>query len=536
MTISRKDPDRTRKSSMTRSPQDVEQRSWLSAPKRLVYRTPASVIEETGLRDEQGRLQEKEIYTCRHHWSLLLRDLLIPIGMLLIFAALAYYRAIGGEFLDIDVVPVGGIDIVNRVLLFAVFIVVCVWFFLSLATSTRRNTMAILIILGVLLVGLFYFRYQGGRVFYINQNPLLDRSFDTLNVVLIGLAVLSGLAVAYVVFDWLNDFLILTDQRVIYDDEKLFVRREQDQIIIEDIQNVVIDTGENTPLGYLQHHLKFGKVVIQSASFRQDIVFRGASNPKEMQRQIMGEVKKVQENWKKADFNKMIRKITNTAAPSAAASAQPVKRSSTARFLAQFFPENPERKEDGTITWRPHWIFAVAELLRPTGAFFLVIVVLLISVQIGLLPVNLLGWFGVLLLLCIVGFIGWVLWQIEDYRNDLYILTSSQVIDIAQVPFGPENRRTASLGALQNVQLKTTFIGRYIGYGDVEMETAGGKSDSKFTFHGVPQPSEVVALINKYRAEFKRGERERSLNETMALLKEYHNFVQQQQHGRVEGQ
>ncbi len=527
MTISRKDPDRTRKSSMTRSPQDVEQRSWLSAPKRLVYRTPASVIEETGLRDEQGRLVEKEIYTCRHHWTLLLRALLIPVAMLLIFAALAYYRAIGGEFLDLNVVPVGEIDIMNRLLLFAVFIIGCVWLFLSLATSTRRNTTAVLIILGVLLVGLFYFRYQGGRVFYINQNPLIDRSFDTFNMVLIGLTVFSGLAVAYVFFDWLNDFLILTDQRVIYDDEKLFVRREQDQIIIEDIQNVVIDTGENSPMGYIQHHLKFGKVVIQSASFRQDIVFQGANNPKEMQRQIMDEVKKVRDNWKKADFNKMIQKITNTAPP-AAASAQPIKRSSTARFLAQFFPENPERKDDGTITWRPHWIFVVAELLRPIGAFLLVIVALVVSAQIGLLPVNLFGWFGVILLFCITGFIGWALWQIEDYRNDLYILTFSQVIDIEQVPFGPENRRTAGLGALQNVQLKTTFIGRYIGYGDVEMETAGGKGDSKFTFHGVPQPSEVVALINKYRAEFKRGERERSLNETMALLKEYHNFVQQQ--------
>ncbi|MFP4436958.1 MAG: PH domain-containing protein [Chloroflexaceae bacterium] len=535
MTISRKDPDRTRKSSLNRSPQDVEQRSWLSVPKRLVYRTPASVIEETGLRDEQGRLLEKEIYTCRHHWTLLLRALLIPVGMLLIFAALAYYRAVGGEFLDLNVVPVGEIDMMNRLLLFAVFIVGCVWLFLSLATSTRRNGMAMLIILGVLLVGLFYFRYQGGRVFYINQNPLIDRSFDTFNLVLIGLAVFSALAVAYVFFDWLNDFLILTDQRVIYDDEKLFVRREQDQIIIEDIQNVLVDTGENSPLGYVQHHLKFGKVVIQSASFRQDIVFQGASNPKEMQRQIMNEVKKVQDNWKKADFNKMIQKITNTAPPSAAPT-QPVKRSSTARFLAQFFPENPERKDDGTITWRPHWIFAVIELLRPIGAFLLVIVALVVSAQIGLLPVNLFGWFGVILLFCIVGFVGWVLWQIEDYRNDLYILTSSQVIDIEQVPFGPENRRTASLGALQNVQLKTTFIGRYIGYGDVEMETAGGKTDSKFTFHGVPQPSEVVALINKYRSEFKRGERERSLNETMALLKEYHNFVQQQQQGRVEGQ
>ncbi len=532
MTISRKDPDRKRKSSLTRSLQDVEQRALLAFPKRLVYRSPQSVIQEIGLRDEHGRLYEKEIYTCRHHWSLLLRDLLIPVGMLLFFAVLAYYRTLGGEFLDLQVVPAGQIDMVNRLLLFTIVIIGCVWIFLALGTSNRRNTLTVLIILGVLLVGVFYFRYQGGRIFYINQNPLIDRSFDTINMVLIGLATLGGLVTAYVVFDWLNDFLILTDQRVIYDDEKLFVRREQDQIIIEDIQNVVVDTGEKTPLGYIQHHLKFGKVVIQSASFRQDIVFQAASNPKEMQQQIMGEVKKVQDNWKKADFEKMIQKVTNSAKPAAAASAQSAKRSRTARFLSRLVPENPEYKDDGTITWRKHSIFALAEVLRPIGAFLLVLVVLMVSVQINLLPVSFFGWFGLLLLLCVVGFIAWLLWQIEDYRNDLYILTTSQVVDIEQIPFGPENRRSASLGALQNVQLKTTFIGRFIGYGNVEMETAGGKRDSKFTFHGVPQPSEVVALINKYRAEFKRGERERGMNETMALLTAYHNYIQQ--HSQVE--
>lgn len=501
-----------------------ERKSIWSSIKRLVYRTPQDIINEIGITDDQHQLTEKSIYVCRHHWVMLLRDSLLPLGLACLVAALAYYRAIGGDFLELDVGTVGEVDLFNRFIIFLIVAILVVWFLLPMIMSNRRKTRQALIGLAALLSALFYFRYQGGRFFYVTGNP--NQAFDTFNILLLGIICACLLWGIYVVFDWLNDFLILTDHRVIYDDEKLFVRRVQDQITIDDIQNVQVRTGEKTLLGYIQHHLKFGTIIVQSASFRKDIVFKTAHNPAEMQRQIMGEVKKLQANRSKEDFENIIKtKIFKTATKPAPPPPEPASRSAFNSFLGKILLENPEQKADGTITWHPHWIFAVTALARPVGAFLLLLVILWFGVSVDAIPG---GWFWVVLLSGIIGFILWFAWVFEDYCNDLYILTPSQVIDVQKIPFGPENRRSAGLGSLQNVQLKTTFIGRLIGYGNVELETAGGRGDSKFTFYGVPDPNEVVFLINQYRAEFKRGEKERSLNDTITLLTAFYNQMQQQ--------
>lgn len=503
---------------------DPESVSWWSQVKRLVYRTPEDVIQEIGLKDEDGIVIEKEISVVRHHWILLVGNLLVPVLVVLLCGGLLYYRAIGGGFLNPRAAPAGEIDIFNVFLIFMILTIALVWFIQPLfGTSNKRNTRQILVAFGVFLAAILFFRYQGGRVFDVGGTGIGNFEFDLLNGVLIAGMVLGVLYALYTYFDWLNDFLILTNYRVIYDDEKLFVRRQQDQIAIEDIQNVVARTGDKSPSGYLKYYLKFGTIVIQSASFRRDIVFRAANNPAEMQRRIMDEVKKKRSDRSKEDVQKIIKtKVLRLEEPSSKPKV-PARRSKTVRFLGKIFPENPEHREDGTIIWRPHWIFAVAALARPFTVFIVVLVLLFVGERIGLLPV---GWFGFILIVGGIGFVGWAVWAIEDYRNDQYILTPNQVIDIEQIPFGPEDRRSASLGTLQNVQLKTSFIGRLIGYGDVELETAGGKGDSKFTFHGVPNPNEVVSLINNYRAEFKREEKTRNLNDTISLLTEFYNQMQ----------
>lgn len=499
----------------------------MSSFKRLVYRTPTDVINEVGLKDAKGRVIEQEIYTVRHHWILLLRNLLFPLGTTLLLGGLSIYLAAGGDFLETNAtLPGEAFDIVNWSLVFMLGMIAIVWLLLPFITSNKRNTRQVLIAIAAVLAALLYFRYQGGRVFNLPASFTALR-FDELSIVLLVVAVFGILFAIYTVFDWLNDFLILTDQRVIYDDEKLFVRQIQDQITIDDIQNVVARTGEKSLIGYLKYYLKFGTIVIQSASFRQDIVFKAANNPKVMQDKIMGEVKKLQKNRSQEDFKRIVEtKILKTSSQVKAAADQKTGSTRTTSFLGTIFTENPEKKADGTIIWHPHWIFAVMALARPVVALVVVLLVLLIGINMGLVPG---GWLGASLLISGVVFVVWAAWVFEDYRNDRYILTPTQVIDIEKIPIGPEDRRTAGLGALQNVQLKTTFIGRIIGYGDVEMETAGGKADSKFTFHGVPAPNEVVALINKYRNDFRRGEKERTLQDMISLLEIFYTTQHQEQ-------
>nr|MCU0491212.1 PH domain-containing protein [Chloroflexaceae bacterium] len=125
--------------------------------------------------------------------------------------------------------------------------------------------------------------------------------------------------------------------------------------------------------------------------------------------------------------------------------------------------------------------------------------------------------------------LGWGWWEVEDHKNDLYIITPNGVRDVYKKPFGPEDVNSAGLDKIQNVTFETTFISNFLGYGDVFLKTAGTGKD--FTFERVPHPREVVATINDYLAEYKRGERERSLNDTLALLRFYYEdwHIQQSQ-------
>ncbi len=504
-----------------------ERRSFWNDATRLIYRTPQDVIEEIGVRDERGELAEHIQSICRHHWILLLRNELWPIALLLLAGIFLYVRSLGGEFLVLGAVDPGEMDIVNRILLVLIIAIALVRLILPLGASNMRQSRHGLVVTGIVLLGLFAFRYfLGGRLFVYTGTPVVN-SFNIINNLLLLGILATVIVMIYIFFDWLNDFLILTNKRVIYDDEKLFVRRVQDQLVIEDVQSVRANTGTQSIGGYVQHLLKAGTIEVQSASFREPIVFRTAQNPREMQQQIDAAVKALQKTKTQETYTRIVKKIMQNGDQPA---AQPQKTSGTVKtshFLGRFLGENPEIADDGTITWRPHEIFALIALSRPAGALLLGLIVVYILRQIGL---ELIPPVWIVLILVVALIVFWVVWIYEDYRNDLYILKPTQVIDVEKMPFGPENRRTASLGALQNVQLKTSFIGRLIGYGDVELETAGGGPKSKLTFHGVPRPYEVVARINQYLADFRRGEKERTLAETTALLETFYKHLPDQFH------
>jgi hypothetical protein len=137
-------------------------------------------------------------------------------------------------------------------------------------------------------------------------------------------------------------------------------------------------------------------------------------------------------------------------------------------------------------------------------------------------------WVAPLMILSLIVFLGWGAYRYEDHINDLYILSPTSITDIEKKPWGPEDRRNASLGALQNVTSKTTLVSRWLNYGDVFLETAG---KGEFTFHKVPYPNEVVRTINNYQDEFRRGEKKRSLEDMGLMIKYYHDEqIKEHQH------
>lgn len=461
---------------------------------------------------------EQILHVIGRHWIVLLGRLVVPVLLLAFFGGLAFYRAVGGAFLVADAGAPVGLDPLNWLLVFLTVALTLIWFALYVRGRKTARTRQVLIGFGLAALGLLWYRYNGGRVFYIDARAYSGQEADTLNIALILLAVVSLIFGLFQFYDWLNDELILTNQRVVYDNDQVFIprlleQRVQEQIFLEDIQGVDYKTAT-----YPQHALKYGTVTVRSARIGGNIVFGSAWGAEEMQKKVMEQVRALQKRMAAENFDRLIEERVYGAKGARPKHELRVKQTRTVRQANWLVPQNPEFDEDnGTYIWRAHWLFQILALVDS----FLILGVGIIGViafqaAVSLSPAAVVG----LLALVLLTFLARAAWKNEDYQNDKYILNTTNVIDIEKKPFGPEDKRQASLGNITNVSFTTTFVSNLLGYGDVILETAG--AGGKFTFDNVPRPNEVVTVINDYVVKFKRNEKSQALNDTLELLNRYH--------------
>lgn len=461
---------------------------------------------------------EEILHEIGRHWIVLLTRLILPGIALLTFVGLALYRAAGGTFLVRTADEQVGLDLFNWLLVIAVVAITLAWFALYVRGKKTQNTRSALIAIGLVLLGLVWFRFNGGRLFFLDPDLYSGQGTDLLNWALIGLSLISLFLVWITFYDWLNDELILTNQRVVYDNDMVFIprlleQRVQEQIFLEDIQGVDYKT-----VTYPQHVLKYGTITVRSARIGGNIAFESAAGAEEMQKRIMDQVRALQKRMSTENYDRLIEeRVYGVKTPKKKFDLR-VKQSQGVLRVNWLVPANPEFNEDnGTYTWRAHWLF---QLLALVDSFVLLTVGMIgVAVAQRIFALESLATAG-LIVLVLLAFIARAAWKNEDYNNDKYILSPTNVVDIEKLPFGPEDRRQSSLSSITNVSFKTTFISNLIGYGDVILETAG--AGGKFTFDNVPRPNDVVSVINDYIVNFKRDEKARSLNDTLELLSRYH--------------
>jgi len=461
---------------------------------------------------------EQILHEIGRHWILLVVREIPPVAGALFFGGLASYRAIGGSFLVADTGIPTGLDLVN---LFLLGVAGLLLLFLA-ATWVRRSKdtrpRTVLLIALATVLGLVYFRANGGRIFYVDPSLFIDQGGDLFNLLLMLLAATCVLFTLFTFYDWLNDELILTNQRVIYDNDQVYIPRlleqsVQEQIYIPDIQNVVVSTKT-----YPQHWLKYGTIIIKSARIGGELKFDQAGNPGLMQKRIMDQVNAVRKQRSEQALERLVETQVYNAPAAKPVYRRDIRTTGGMRAVRWLIPENPEINEDnGSITWRAHWLFLVRSLVGPLLLLFLGLLLIAIGNQFVLLEPS---WVAIATFVVILAFVAWAAWEIEDYRNDMYIVNPKVVIDIDQKPFGPGSRREAKISQINNITSKTTFVSNLLGYGDVFLETAGG--GGKFTFVRVPHPRDVVAKINDYYVNARGQEKEETMNDMLALLRHYH--------------
>lgn len=365
---------------------------------------------------------------------------------------------------------------------------------------------------GLLLAGgLLTWRVLGRRPDVLGRVPPL---LDALNAGLAGVGVLLACALIYTYIDWSNDHLIVSNKRLIFEDQTLLLAFSYETIPLDRIQNVNVRV-EN----FLQFLLKYGRVEVQAAGPTAPIVFSRARYPNQIQVELMKEVNREKREQEQRRLKAAIQRRIDPSAPAPAAVQVPVEyglRTVQGR-LQSILPLGPVL-EGATITWRHHWTALLKRLLAPLLALVAWVLALLFLPRLDLLSPAATTLI-LFVLLVAIGF-AWF-WQYSDWHNDLYILEPSRLIELSRLPFGLfENRREAPLGVIQNVNAGSPhLLARMLGYGNVLVETAG--QGGNFDFDHVPDPDQVQRIIFEYVERFKWQSREREWNNALTIMELY---------------
>jgi uncharacterized membrane protein YdbT with pleckstrin-like domain len=344
---------------------------------------------------------------------------------------------------------------------------------------------------------------------------------DPLNIGLFVIGTFFFLGIVYVFFDWHEDALVVTSQRVVFIDSHFLISIQRNELYNRDIQDVKMTTES-----VLARYFNYGQIDVQTASRLRNIRFHGVARPALVRDAILRNVDPLKKDFQTERVQQLVRAkvMKDGAPPSIPPPSTFISRDKTGRGYFGIVPPSPMIRGDSVI-WRKHWLFLLLEVANP----LIVIMIILISWTL-LLKAGAITGAGplVVLALLIVFCLIWLVYEIADWRDDEYIITPRNVIDIERRPLGRETKRETSWDRIEKVSLTQANIwARIFKYGDIELATAGQQEN--FTFRRVNSPDSVLAIISDYRDQFLRRAKDSEFDSTLMLMHQYHVLQQQAQ-------
>ncbi|MGA7731937.1 MAG: PH domain-containing protein [Chloroflexia bacterium] len=326
---------------------------------------------------------------------------------------------------------------------------------------------------------------------------------------------------AYALFDWREDWIALTTQRVIVMDKALFLRESRREAPLGKVQNVV--ASYPNALGMA---MDFGDIKVDTAGVGT-LHFESLPQPKALREAIFRQQQAVQSvHPPTEDLRKSaVRAIVLGRMPGEEGGGM----EDGGRRTVEGGPgsQGARRKSPALRLWHKHWIFLVRGLAVPVLIWGGVFVAWSLSVVLGEPGVagpveNVLTW---LLLLLLPVCAAWSIWAWEDWRNDLYKLDHERVYHIESLPFGlREQSKETLINRITDVMYVIPGpLANLLDYGSVVIKTPGEATE--FVFAGIPHPRAVQQEIMQ-RVDDTRRKSAGPDHEIEAWIKAYHEVLQ----------
>ncbi len=391
--------------------------------------------------------------------------------------------------------------------------------------------------------------------------------------VLIITLLIAAAAAGFFYQDWRNDYFVVTNHRVVHE-ERVFAFLGQQTIRQAGLDNVQdVTVSQET---FAARTFGFSDLIINTAGgtitfdtipraediqqiilkYRERYISRDAA---ERRAQIRREIEKrlgvdlQKEGAEQVDEIEMELEAESakTAAPGATDKAQTKNQASPLRHLWQdivnYLTPRIRFESAGTVTYRKHWVVLFREIAPPSMVLLLMLFLTLtrilnlwppfLTMVTDLIPPVVL--MLVLPFLLLVALFWWW-WVFEDWRNDLYQITPTSVIDLKTQPlfFGEKREVQAPLENIQNVSAESNGLRRLLKWGEVIIETAS-EGQAALKWIDVYDPWAVSEDVIRHQRAFMSQEKEERELEQADLLSEwiaiYHQTVHPDAHAGEEG-
>lgn len=381
------------------------------------------------------------------------------------------------------------------------------------------------------------------ELFGLRVLALMNANPGLFTLLLAPFVILSILQILYFYFDWRNDDLIVTTKRVIHIERILFYSELRDEAPLTQIQNITYETH-----GWLDALFDVDDIYIQTAALGM-ISVKKIPAAQELVKVILQAQQRAKERAVASDRAATRRLISErmernlletpppvTAPPRKASPSINVPKVPIPKFGLDYFIPRTEQvtteKGDKVVTWRKHYLILLQHILLP---------VLALLASIYLFSASFFDWppfayrvvwepLYLILGTAVLISLFWYIWEYDSWRRDVYILTSTKIIDVESSAFRlrGEKVREGSFDSIQNItyDLPNIFY-RLINLGSVTIQTAG--TGGNFTFKQVFNPSAVQEEIFRRWDVYQQRKREKQRDETtrqvVTVLGEYHEMT-----------
>jgi len=340
------------------------------------------------------------------------------------------------------------------------------------------------------------------------------------------LSVLTLLWIGWQFLEWSNDYFFFTNKRIINKQRSLFLYEIKQETPFSAIESV------QAKRSYFGRGFDFGDLEIKTFTGSMRLAFVPEIISVQHILTFLTERRKdLQEDEEKRSFAKDIRERITQKSTERETSLENYPNQSLSQItdLESTIEGSgvPVSHED--IVYRTHWTILFSKafipvlLLMSHGLLYL----FLAANQSEIIRNTV---FNMVLIINSIVLLTWAVYRFADWRNDVYIITDDQIIDIDRRPFGMEEKRAAPIKNIQSIRYKRSGVfGLLFNFGIVYIRIG----DEEFTFGNVHRPADVQEALFAAKERFHQTEEdvEKRLQRKKAVdwIDSYHQIINQKQ-------